>query len=86
MNILVTGGAGYIGSIVVEQLVETTEATVIVYDNLYQGHKEKVKDNLLKIQFTNKASQDSFYLDWIKAEIAYSDNHKLRLKNLKEWR
>jgi len=42
MNILVTGGAGYIGSIVVEQLVETTEATVIVYDNLYQGHKEAV--------------------------------------------
>jgi len=42
MNILVTGGAGYIGSIVVEQLVETTGDTVIVYDNLYQGHKEAV--------------------------------------------
>ena len=42
MNILVTGGAGYIGSIVVEQLAETTNDTVIVYDNLYQGHKEAV--------------------------------------------
>ena len=41
MNILVTGGAGYIGSIVVEQLAEAGE-TVIVYDNLYQGHKEAV--------------------------------------------
>ena len=41
MAILVTGGAGYIGSIVVEQLVEAGEA-VIVYDNLYQGHKAAV--------------------------------------------
>ncbi|MGC8878039.1 MAG: UDP-glucose 4-epimerase GalE [Anaerolineae bacterium] len=37
MRILVTGGAGYIGSIVVEQLVEAGE-TVMVYDNLHQGH------------------------------------------------
>ena len=41
MSIFVTGGAGYIGSIVVEQLVEAGE-TVIVYDNLYQGHREAV--------------------------------------------
>ncbi|MGQ9501673.1 MAG: UDP-glucose 4-epimerase GalE [Anaerolineae bacterium] len=37
MRILVTGGAGYIGSIVVEQLVEAGE-TVMVFDNLHQGH------------------------------------------------
>jgi len=41
MTILVTGGAGYIGSIVVEQLVEAGEQ-VVVYDNLYQGHKQAV--------------------------------------------
>jgi UDP-glucose 4-epimerase len=41
MNILVTGGAGYIGSIVVERLVEAGE-TVIVLDNLYQGHRAAV--------------------------------------------
>ena len=41
MAILVTGGAGYIGSIVVEQLAEAGES-VVVYDNLYQGHKEAV--------------------------------------------
>jgi UDP-glucose 4-epimerase len=41
MSILVTGGAGYIGSIVVEQLAEAGES-VVVYDNLYQGHKEAV--------------------------------------------
>jgi UDP-glucose 4-epimerase len=41
MTILVTGGAGYIGSIVVEQLAESGEE-VVVYDNLYQGHREAV--------------------------------------------
>lgn len=41
MKILVTGGAGYIGSIVVEQLVEAGES-VVVFDNLYQGHRGAV--------------------------------------------
>ena len=41
MKILVTGGAGYIGSIVVEQLIEAGEA-VVVFDNLYQGHRAAV--------------------------------------------
>ena len=41
MNILVTGGAGYIGSHVVEELVEAGEA-VVVFDNLYTGHREAV--------------------------------------------
>ena len=37
MKILVTGGAGYIGSVVVEQLVEAGDS-VVVFDNLGQGH------------------------------------------------
>jgi UDP-glucose 4-epimerase len=41
MKILVTGGAGYIGSIVVEQLVLAGEA-VVVFDNLSQGHRSAV--------------------------------------------
>jgi len=41
MKILVTGGAGYIGSIVVEQLVKAGES-VVVLDNLYQGHRRAV--------------------------------------------
>ncbi len=41
MKILVTGGAGYIGSVAVEQLVEMGEE-VVVFDNLYQGHREAV--------------------------------------------
>src|SRR5438552_1577612 len=41
MKILVTGGAGYIGSIVVEQLVADGES-VVVLDNLSQGHRTAV--------------------------------------------
>ena len=41
MKILVTGGAGYIGSIVVEQLIARGEQ-VVVFDNLYQGHRGAV--------------------------------------------
>src|SRR5271166_5992882 len=41
MKVLVTGGAGYIGSVVVEQLVEMGEEVVVV-DNLSQGHRQAV--------------------------------------------
>ncbi len=41
MKILVTGGAGYIGSIVTHQLLERGDS-VVVLDNLYQGHREAV--------------------------------------------
>lgn len=41
MKILVTGGAGYIGSVVVEQLVQQGES-VVVFDNLSLGHRKAV--------------------------------------------
>ena len=41
MRILVTGGAGYIGSIVTEALIEAGEE-VVVFDNLSQGHRAAV--------------------------------------------
>lgn len=37
MRILVTGGAGYIGSVITDQLIEDGHA-VVVYDNLSKGH------------------------------------------------
>jgi len=43
MRVLVTGGAGYIGSVVTEQLVSDGHQ-VVVYDNLSKGHPEAVVD------------------------------------------
>ena len=41
MNILITGGAGYIGSHVVRELMET-EHEIITVDNLQKGHEKAV--------------------------------------------
>ena len=41
MRVLVTGGAGYIGSVVSEQLVGDGH-DVVVYDNLSKGHRDAV--------------------------------------------
>ena len=41
MNVLVTGGAGYIGSVVVEKTLDSGHTT-IVYDNLSKGHLSMV--------------------------------------------
>lgn len=43
MNILVTGGAGYIGSVLSEELVADGHR-VVVYDNLYKGHRDAVHE------------------------------------------
>ncbi len=41
MNVLVTGGAGYIGSVCTEELLNAGH-TVTVYDNLTEGHRSAV--------------------------------------------
>jgi UDP-glucose 4-epimerase len=41
MNVLVTGGAGYIGSVVVEECLNAGHETTVV-DNLVKGHREMV--------------------------------------------
>src|SRR5690242_19751033 len=43
MRVLVTGGAGYIGSVVTEQLVADGHE-VVVYDNLSKGHLDAIVD------------------------------------------
>jgi UDP-glucose 4-epimerase len=44
MKVLVTGGAGYIGSVGVRELVRAGHQVVVV-DNLSQGHREAVHDD-----------------------------------------
>lgn len=49
MNVLVTGGAGYIGSAVVEELL-TEQHTPVVYDNLVAGHVEAIPQDVAFVQ------------------------------------
>lgn len=41
MKVLVTGGAGYVGSVATEELIRAGHE-VVVFDNLSQGHREAV--------------------------------------------
>src|SRR4051812_16919664 len=43
MRVLVTGGAGYIGSVITDQLIADAHS-VVVYDNLSKGHRESVSE------------------------------------------
>ncbi len=76
MNILVTGGAGYIGSIVVEELVKAGEK-VIVYDNLSQGHRAAVAPEALFIKgdLAEKHSLEALFKEYdIEAVMHFASN------------
>ena len=64
MKVLVTGGAGYIGSIAVEQLIKAGEE-VVVFDNLYQGHQQAVHP---KAAFVQGDLADRAAIDAVMAE------------------
>lgn len=49
MGILVTGGAGYIGSVATEELIKAGH-DVVVYDNLTQGHRQAVHPQATFVQ------------------------------------
>lgn len=53
MKLLVTGGAGYIGSITVK-LLEKEGHEVVVFDNLVYGHKESVESELIQGNLEDK--------------------------------
>jgi UDP-glucose 4-epimerase len=66
VKVLVTGGAGYIGSVVASQLVEAGHETVVL-DDLSKGHREAVPEgtrhlqgNLLDTGFTRQTLSESF--------------------------
>jgi UDP-glucose 4-epimerase len=49
MQILVTGGAGYIGSVVVQELLQDGHG-VVVYDSLLKGHRDAVPADATFVQ------------------------------------
>ncbi|MCX6782610.1 MAG: UDP-glucose 4-epimerase GalE [Candidatus Levybacteria bacterium] len=65
MTILVTGGAGYIGSFMVKRLVDKGD-TVIVIDNLVHGHRSTIESlsklvngNILDKEFISKVFSEN---------------------------
>ena len=62
MNILVTGAAGYIGSVVTERLLEHGHR-VVALDNLCHGHREAVHP------FARFVQGDLLDRDWLAAEV-----------------
>jgi len=64
MRVLVTGGAGYIGSVVVSQLVDAGHQ-VVVYDNLSKGHAESVpaKAKLVVGDVGDRAALDAVFAE-----------------------
>jgi UDP-glucose 4-epimerase len=67
MKILVTGGAGYIGSHVVKQLGEETDHEIVVLDNLVTGFKESI----LYGDFINADLSDYAHIEKIIKEGSY---------------
>ena len=65
MNILVTGGAGYIGSHTVRALASSNDFTPVVYDNLSTGHEASVPEN---VQLIAGDIHDIYFLKHILAE------------------
>lgn len=48
MRILITGGAGFIGSHLVDYIRSTSQADIIVVDNLSTGREQNISDNAKK--------------------------------------
>jgi len=75
MAILITGGAGYIGSHTVNYFLEQNEDVIIV-DNLQSGHKEAVEtDNFYKIDIRNKEELEKVFKEHsIEAVVHFAAN------------
>jgi UDP-glucose 4-epimerase len=66
VRVLVTGGAGYIGSVVAEQLVREGHE-IVVYDNLSKGHRDAVVE---EATFVHADLMDA---DTLRATLAHHD-------------
>ena len=80
MNYLVTGGAGFIGSHIVEELVNKGHQVKVI-DNLSFGKIENIKDFIDKIEFIEGDIRD---LDLLKKEFENQDFilHQAALKSV----
>lgn len=70
MNILITGGAGYIGSHVAKWLLQTTKYNINILDNLSTGSEKTLKTlkNIRDFNFFNVDLQDTLSVDKVLKE------------------
>src|SRR4051794_5223340 len=71
MNVLVTGGAGYIGSVICDQLLSEGHH-VVVYDNMAKGHRDAVAKHAVLVEadlLDSSALHDTFTEHGIDAVI-----------------
>jgi UDP-glucose 4-epimerase len=78
MKVLVTGGAGYIGSHVVDMLI-SRNYEVVVFDNLYTGHREAVHEKAAFVQgdLLDKPAVDAVFNDHQFDGILHFASHTL---------
>lgn len=70
-NILVTGGAGFIGSHIVDRLIRKETGRIIILDNLECGHKSNLKEALKnpKVKFVKGDIRDKNKLNKLAKNI-----------------
>ncbi len=64
LHILVTGGAGYIGSHVVKQIIENTDHDITIIDNLSTGHNQTI------LTLEMMAAESTNSIEFIEADLA----------------
>jgi UDP-glucose 4-epimerase len=90
MSILVTGGAGYIGSHIIEALIDR-KYDVIILDNLTTGHKRLInqKANFIKGDINNKKLVNNiiklYNIQTIIHLAAYLNVSEAETRKLKYW-
>ena len=80
MNVLVTGGAGYIGSVCVEQLLNAGHV-VTVYDSLVEGHRSAVDKRATFVEgdlFTTNISKATVVTMWLSNSVNLRLEGKLK--------
>lgn len=85
MRILVTGGAGYIGSVTVERLIERGHE-VVVLDNLSQGHRAAVHPaaRFVEADLANRAAIDSLLVEHRPEAVMHFASRTLVGESMKE--
>ena len=73
MRVIVTGGAGFVGSFIADQLIVEGVKEIIIIDNLIRGRKENIKKSLKsgKVKFIKGDIRDIKLLNKLFHDIDY---------------